>query len=98
MSIRIEVKNSQVAERSGEKNGKPWTIRNQTAWAYTFDREGKANDYPLRIEIQLEKDQSAYAPGNYSVAPTSFMVGDYDKLALGRLALIPVTARAAAAA
>ena len=97
MSIKIEVKTSPVQERSGEKNGKAWSIRTQTGWAYMFDQEGKPLDYPIKIQMQLEKNQQPYAAGNYTISPLSFLVGDFDKLSIGRLTLIPATTRAAAA-
>lgn len=93
MSIRIEIKSPHVTENSGtSKAGKPYTIRKQTAWAHVTDQDGKPMDYPARIEIQLEREQPAYAAGNYGVGPASFFVGDYDRLSLGRLVLLPLKA------
>ena len=92
MSIRIEVKSPEVLENSGTSNktGKAYTIRKQKAYAYTMDETGKPNEYPDRIEIQLDRDQPAFPIGNYTIAPTSFFVGDFNALALGRLKLQPL--------
>jgi len=96
MSIRIEVKSAVVAENSGvaKASGKPYTIRKQTAWAHVVDQDGKPYDYPARTDIQLEHDQPAYPVGNYTIAPASFFIGDFDKLAMRRLVLQPLKAAA----
>jgi hypothetical protein len=44
--IRIEVVNRAVDERSGNKNGKNWVIREQRAHAHLLDEHGKAMKYP----------------------------------------------------
>src|SRR5512135_1652997 len=92
MSIRIDVKSVNVVENSGtaKASGKPYTIRKQTAWAHVVDQDGKPYDYPSRIELQLEHDQAPFPVGQYTIAPASFFVGDYDKLAMRRLVLQPV--------
>lgn len=96
MSIRIEVKSPVVVENSGtaKASGKPYTIRKQTAWAHVVDQDGKPYEYPARIELQLDNDQSPFAVGLYTIAPSSFFVGDYDKLAMRRLVLQPLKAAA----
>jgi hypothetical protein len=96
MSIRIEVKSANVHENSGtaKATGKPYTIRKQTAWAHVVDQDGKQYDFPARIEIQLDSDQTPYAVGNYTIAPSSFFVGEFDKLAMRRLNLVAVRAAA----
>ncbi len=98
MSIRIEVKSGAVVENSGtaKATGKPYTIRKQTAWAHVVDADGKPYEYPARIEFQLDRDDAPFAPGNYTIAPASFFVGDYDRLAMRRLILQPIQAKAAA--
>lgn len=98
MSIRIEVKSAAVVENSGvaKATGKPYTIRKQTAWAHVMDQDGKPYEYPARIELQLENDQAPHPVGNYTIAPASFFVGDYDKLAMRRLVLSPLKANSAA--
>lgn len=98
MSIRIEIKSPAVTENSGvaKNTGKPYTIRKQTAWAHVVDQDGKPYEYPARVELQLENDQAPFQPGNYTIAPASFFVGDYDKLAMRRLVLQPLQAKVAA--
>lgn len=94
MTIRISIKSTNIAKRSGtaKSSGKPYNIRTQTAWAHTFDREGNPYDYPQRVDIQLEENDSAYEIGDYTISPRSFFVGDFDKLAISRLILVKAAA------
>lgn len=90
MSIEIEVSSTTVEEKSGMgKNGKPYLIREQVGYAFVLDEHGAKDKYPVKCRLPLETDQAAYRPGIYTVDPRSFMVGDYDRLALGRVRLAP---------
>lgn len=88
--IRIEVEKTNVKEKSGVKNGKPWTIREQEAWAHILGDDGKPGRYPVKMKMQLEKEQEPFAPGLYILEPRSVMVGDFDQLTVGRVYLVPV--------
>lgn len=90
--IRIEVRSNEVRTVSGvsKKNNKPYTIRDQEAYASTFDKQGQPHPYPERISIQLDDGQEPYQPGIYQLSPTSIFVGDFGRLMLGRPQLIPV--------
>jgi len=92
--IRIEIRNSEVKVKSGvaRNSGKPYEIRSQEGYAHTVDKDGKLRPYPQQVEIPLEKDQQAFAPGSYGIAPGSLYVGEYNRLTLGRLLLVPVKA------
>ena len=93
MSILIEIKSPAITEVSGtSKAGKPYHMRKQSAWAYTYDQQGKPQPYPERIEFNLSDEQLAFAAGRYTIAPQSFFVGDFNSLAIGRLILEPVKA------
>jgi len=95
MSIKIEVSSTTVEEKSGmSKNNKPYLIREQVGYAYVLDENGNPDKYPVKCRLPLETDQPAYRPGFYSVDARSFMVGDYDRLALGRVRLTPQAAAA----
>ena len=87
--IRIEVVNGAVDERSGSKNGKNWTIREQSAYAHLLDEFGKPHKYPVQCSIPLDRDAPAYQPGFYMLDPRSIYVGDFRRLELGRVKLIP---------
>ena len=90
--MQIEITSAVVNERSGTKNGKDWNIRTQVGYAFIPDEAGKPKAYPESINIDLKKEQQAYQPGRYQVHDASFFVGDYGKLAIGRLALAPIKA------
>jgi len=87
--IRIEILNSTIDERSGSKNGKNWVIREQAAYAHLLDEHGKPVKYPVACSIPLEREGSAYQPGFYMLDPRSIYVGDYRRLELGRVKLLP---------
>ena len=90
--IRIEIKSSTANERSGNKNGKDWMIRTQSAYALIPDENGEFPPYPESIEVDLKRDQAAYSPGVYTLHPASFFVGDFKKLSIGRLMLVKAPA------
>jgi Helix-destabilising protein len=91
--LRIEIKSLNIAEQSGiAKSGKPYSIRKQTGWAYTYDNMGDLNPFPERIEISLADKQAAYPVGQYTLADRTFYVGDYSSLTIGRLILDPISA------
>ena len=86
--IRIEVVSSTVDERSGNKNGKNWVIREQAAYAHLLDEHGKPTKYPVACSIPLERDAQPYQPGFYTLDARSIYVGDFRRLELGRVRLI----------
>jgi hypothetical protein len=73
MSIRIEVKKVQVSEVAGNsrKTGKPYAFKKQAVWAYLTDKKGVPDEYPTRIEVTLDDEAQPYAPGVYTLAPSS---------------------------
>ena len=89
--IRIEVETDKVHEKAGtSKAGRPYRIREQDAYAWLVGRDGATERHPTKITLQLENDQPAYQPGNYTVLPQSFyVVSEFGKgkLSLGRLQL-----------
>lgn len=88
--IKIEVRSTVVTNVSGtSKNGKPFSIDKQEGWAHFPDQP-----YPLRIEISLGRNSTAYAPGFYKFDAKSFYVDRFNSLTLGRLELVPMAATA----
>lgn len=71
--IKIEVENAQVQERTGtsSKTGKAYRIREQEAWGWFHDVEGRVQRHPQRIRIALGDEQQPYQPGMYQLAPES---------------------------
>lgn len=95
--MQVEITSDVVNERSGNKNGKDWSIRTQTGYAFIPDDSGRAQPYPESITIDLKKDQLPYKPGRYQVHDASYFVGDYGKLSIGRLMLVPIVVQPKAA-
>ena len=83
--LRIEIKSNLVQEISGtSKAGKPYHMRKQAGWAYTYDSMGALNPFPERIELSLADGQEPFQVGNYTLSPASFFVGDFHSLSIGR--------------
>lgn len=47
--LKIEVKSTEINDRSGNKNGRPWQIRTQEAYALIKNRNGTDAPYPEKI-------------------------------------------------
>lgn len=71
--IRIEIKSANVVPKSGiaAKTGKPYSMREQFGYAYTYDKSGVLNEYPVKFTLTLNDGQEPYAPGDYVLAPES---------------------------
>lgn len=87
--IRIEIVSSTVDERSGNKNGRNWVIREQGAYAHLLDEHGKPLKYPVACLVPLEKDAPPYPLGFYTLDLRSVYVGEFRRLELGRVKLLP---------
>jgi Helix-destabilising protein len=86
--IKVEIKPSQALAdtRSGtsKTTGKPYTISEQSAYIFL------GGDYPELFKITLETGQEPYPVGFYSLHETSLYIGQFNKLAVGRVKLIPL--------
>jgi hypothetical protein len=85
MSMKVIIENSTVNERSGNKNGRNWTMRTQEARLQSPLLAG-------RIELTLRDGQQPYSPGEYDLdLEKSLEIGLYGTLMMGRfLHLTPV--------
>lgn len=90
--IRIEIESQAFKTKTGtsQKTGKPYTIREQSAFLF---RDGEK--YPERIALILDDSATPYPPGSYSLHPSSFSVNRYYQLQV-RPILSPLKAGAAA--
>ncbi|MFY9317524.1 MAG: single-stranded DNA-binding protein [Burkholderiales bacterium] len=95
--IRIEVISTTVDERSGNKNGRNWVIREQAAYAHLLDEFSKPLKYPVACLVPLEKEAPPYQAGFYTLDLRSVYVGEFRRLELGRVKLVPAGAAAKAA-
>lgn len=83
--MKIEITNEPVNVRTGTKDGKTWTRREQPAYVYN------GNPYPARFLISLGDNGTPHAPGNYTLDPRSYSVGQYGDLQFARtLHLVPI--------
>jgi len=96
--IKIEV-TDKVTEKSGisSKTQRPYTIREQQAFAHVFEKDGTASRYPKEIKLSLRDDTPAYAAGDYTIAPSSVFVGEFGRMELMPV-LVPIKAPVRAAA
>ncbi|QWT40828.1 single-stranded DNA-binding protein [Dickeya dadantii] len=85
--IKIEIKQNQVTfqSRSGvsAKTGREYKLFEQLGYAWL------GGDYPELIKINLEEGQPPYPAGFYFLHPSSFRVGSYNQLQIGRIVLVP---------
>ena len=88
---RIEVRDTAVITRSGDgKNGKRYSIREQSAWLH----QGKP--YPSEVKIRLGDEQAAFAMGDYLLTDACFWIDRWGKVNcdLAHMQLKPVAAAA----
>ena len=93
--IKIEVQSHEVEVKSGvsARTGKPYNIREQKAWAFLADGEGKPQPYPTAIRFALGDQQAPFDIGVYQLHPASLFVDRFGGLTIGRVALKPLAAR-----
>lgn len=81
------------------KSGQPAELRAMEGYAFTVNAAGEPAPFPEKFEFLLERDQPSFAPGEYTLHPSSFYVDRQNKLALAvRLAPVKSVARPAATA
>jgi hypothetical protein len=101
MSIRITVKSTDLRPRTKKGTGEVFAYE-QTAYAWLCGRDGKPEEYPSKITLTIwqrdgKAEHPAYEPGDYTLAPASFTVGDYQSLNCSPR-LVRIAAQAAARA
>ena len=78
--IKVSVTSTEVRNQSGnaKATGKAYSLNFQTVWMHTYDRSGKPNPYPEKVEIILDKNEQGaalfYPVGEYILAPESVYV------------------------
>lgn len=82
--LKIQVETMVVAAKNGTsaKTGKPYSIREQEAWMFGYDREGKPHPHPQRIRLTLDDDQKPYEIGEYILDPSSIYVDRFNQIAI----------------
>lgn len=85
MTLKIEVKNPIVDIKTiDSKSGGTFELHQLTAWAH-IDHDG----YPQKVILNVEQGAS-FKPGLYQLADTSFIVGNYNSLNIGKVHLTPI--------
>jgi hypothetical protein len=98
--IKIEIESTEVQERTGSssKTGKPYRIREQDAWGYFHDADGRLQRHPQKIRITLGDTENPYQPGVYHLAPESFYPDRFGQISVrARLKAVAASAPKAAA-
>jgi len=82
--IEIFKEDEQVDVREGvsSKSGKPWKMQSQVVYAHV---KGK---FPVRTSVPILDGEQHYPAGKYELDSSSFEVGDFDRLGLGREVLL----------
>lgn len=87
MNAKIVVASDKVVNRNiTTKANKEMTFREQRA---ALQIAGE--DFPHPFNINLDKDQPPYPPGDYTIDLSCLKVGDFEQLTVGRLKLVPMT-------
>lgn len=92
--IKIEVATRVIDTKNGTsaKSGKPYSIREQEAWAFFVGRDGKPNPHPSKIKLTLDDEQKdAYELGVYQLDPASLYADRFGQVSI-RARLRPLVA------
>lgn len=93
LKIQIETERFETKAGISAKTGKPYSIREQEACAFTYDRDGKPHPHPQRIRLTLDDDQLPYKIGTYQLCPSSLYVDRFGQIGI-RARLRPMAAAA----
>lgn len=88
--IVFEVENTNVNEKSGNKNGKDWKMRFQQVTISGHFVDGFSSNHPRETSIQLEDQAAPYAIGKYVISAEAFYFGDFGRFTMGRMKLQPL--------
>lgn len=97
--LKIQIETTVIDTKNGvsAKTNKPYSIREQEAWAYLFSRDGQPNKHPTKIKITLDDDQQPYAIGPYVLDLASLYPDRFGQLCI-RTRLLPALSNASKAA
>lgn len=95
--IKVQIEKVEVDDKRGtsQRTGKPYSIREQVAWGFFCDQEGRPHPHPQRIRITLGDLQDPYPVGLYQIADESFFPDRFGQVTC-RVKLRPLTASSAA--
>ncbi len=89
--IKIVISSPSIVERKGvsKTTNKDYHLRIQTGHAFGVDTDGVIGEFPDKFEILLDKDQTPYAKGVYTLSPSAVFVSREGRLDI-RPRLMPV--------
>jgi len=96
--FKVQIASTAVNTKTGisQRTKKEYSMREQIAWIYMFDQQGKPNPHPQSITLLLDGDDAPYPIGDYLLTPSSFYVGTFGSIKV-RPKLEPVKKLVAAA-
>ena len=95
--LKITITSTAVHTKSGiGKNGRPYEIREQSAWIHLVGEDGKPQPYPTGMMLMLEKQQPPYGVGDYILHLSSIQSGRFGSLQIKPLLVAAQQVRAAA--
>ena len=85
MGLKIEFREGGVRSRSGNKNGKDWTIHEQEGWITRKQPNGELSPYPEKVVFLIDSPEKHYEFGEFDLdVEASVYIGDFSALRLGR--------------
>lgn len=98
--LKVTVESTHVETRSGvsKRNGKPYEMHSQAAWVYLVDPTGVPDKFPTKARFMVDSVDKAYAPGDYVLHPSAFVVNQWGDLELSFPKLYPARKPVQAAA
>lgn len=95
--LKVQIESTFIKPKNGTsaKTGKPYSIREQEAWAVCYGKDGKPYPHPQRVVLTLDDDQpEAYPIGAYILDPASIYIDRFGQFAIrARLRPAPVAAQ-----
>lgn len=82
--IIVRSRNVNVRTITSKRTGQHITFREQRA---ALDNGA---DFPQPFNVNLDDDQQPYPEGDYTIDPACLVVGEFDRLGIGRLKLLPL--------
>ena len=94
-TLKIEIDSTEVNVKAGtSKQGKPFSLREQSGYVSTLDDQGKPQKHPQAFKFILDGEQPPYAPGFYTLDMSCLYVGRFGSLEVGHVKLKPAVSAA----
>jgi len=97
LKVTVETQVVDVKSGTSAKTGRPYSIREQEAWALFYSKDGKINPHPTKIKITLDDGQQPYQLGHYVLDLASLYPDKFGQISI-RARLLPALTNAAKAA